>query len=386
MSVKPDTPITRKELYLDVMTGGSATLPEPVTIEEKFLAKIAGMTVDLPAPVPLKHKFLAKIAGMQVDVPTYTTGLPRIYAYLAKATGQDVEVPQPITREEMYWFDYVSGQPTPSEREYTGAVPVTFIADGTPLLDYLIIGNEEHSGTPTPDNPIMPQGCGDLETVGIKAGQHKIPISSANTTTPVYLGEVQTTRKIKKLVLTGEENWQAGTQNFYIFVTSQGAPYSSAICTHANNSSINNNGNALWIKKVDFPDTPTIDNFKSYLAAQYAAGTPVTVWYVLATETTGIVNEPLMKIGDYADTLSMEQAGVSVPTVAGSNTLDVLTPVKPSEVYIKYNGEPVPQLSMLSSPSINAPEEPSEEAEETPEEEVPEEVPEETEITPETEE
>lgn len=32
---------------------------------------------------------------------------------------------------------------------------------------------------------------------------YKIPISSANTTTPVYLGEVETTRKIKKLVLTG---------------------------------------------------------------------------------------------------------------------------------------------------------------------------------------
>lgn len=36
---------------------------------------------------------------------------------------------------------------------------------------------------------------------------YKIPISSANATTPVYLGEVETTRKIKKLVLTGEEVW-----------------------------------------------------------------------------------------------------------------------------------------------------------------------------------
>ena len=45
-----------------------------------------------------------------------------------------------------------------------------------------------------------------------------------------------------------------------------------------------------------------------------------------------------MKINNYADTLSMEQAGVEIPTVNGSNTLDVLTTIKPSEVYIKYKG------------------------------------------------
>lgn len=203
MAAKPNIPVSRKEMYLDVMTGGSLSLPEPVTIEEKYLAKIAGMTVDIPTPVPLKYKFLAKIAGMQIEVPTYTIGLPRIYAYLAKAAGQDVEVPQPITREEMYWFDYVSGSPAPSEREYTGAVPVTFIANGQPLLDYLISGNTVQFGTPSPDSPIMPQGTGNLETSGEKAGQYKIPILSAGQTAPIYLGEVDTTRNIRKLVLTG---------------------------------------------------------------------------------------------------------------------------------------------------------------------------------------
>ena len=403
MPVKPDTPITRKEMYLDAATGGSSTLPEPVTIEEKYLAKIAGMTVDLPAPVPLKHKFLAKIAGMQVDVPTYTTGLPRIYAYLAKAAGQDIEVPQPITREEMYWFDYVGGQPTPSEHEYTGAVPVTFIANGQPLINFLISGNEEHSGTPTPDSPIIPEGCGDLEATGEHAGQYKIPISSANTTTPVYLGEVETTRRVKKLVLTGEEAIEIKTGNakWYIPIADMRQPNMIDIkwyCSHyqavANNvswtsydymiswSSLDSgSGMGLRIRDIDFSTVATLADFKTYLQQQYAAGTPVTVWYVLATEETAVINEPLMRIGDYVDTLSMEQAGVQIPTVNGSNTLDVLTTVKPSEVYIKYNGEPVPQLSTLSSPSVDAPEEPSEEAEEAPEEEVQEET---ESITPET--
>ena len=55
-------------------------------------------------------------------------------------------------------------------------------------------------------------------------------------------------------------------------------------------------------------------------------------------ETTGIVNEPLMKIGDYADTVSMEQAGVKIPTNRGNTVIDVETTLKPSEVYIKYRG------------------------------------------------
>lgn len=46
-------------------------------------------------------------------------------------------------------------------KELTGIPPLTFRADGTPLLDYLISGNMSQSGTPTPDNPIMPQGTGE---------------------------------------------------------------------------------------------------------------------------------------------------------------------------------------------------------------------------------
>ena len=33
-----------------------------------------------------------------------------------------------------------------------------------------------------------------------------------------------------------------------------------------------------------------------------------------------------------------EQAGVSIPTVEGSNVIDVLTTLKPSEIYLKYKG------------------------------------------------
>jgi len=75
---------------------------------------------------------------------------------------------------------------------------------------------------------------------------------------------------------------------------------------------------------------------KAYLASEYAAGTPVTVWYVLETPTEGIVNEPLYKIGDYADELTTT---TPIPTAKGSNTLTVDTTVQPSEVSITYTAE-----------------------------------------------
>lgn len=341
-------------------------------------------------------------------------------------------------------------------KELTGIPPLSFTADGTPLLDYLISGNLSQTGTPTPQNPIQPQECGEMTgnlfdenypnikvatpvyrsiyvgdgtfTLSTTTAQHvsianlfllagnvgggastqdngvwngnprtvtavdgyvtigyryyendetsdprsndvmlntgsqplpyepfgiKIPISSANTTTPIYLGEVETTRKIKKLVLTGDEEWTKGNYpkpNSYQFYISKEVYFPDAKSTISNGESFcthfisqNTAGGLAWGVKFniympisDLPENATADDFKAYLAAQYAAGTPVAVWYVLETPTTGIVNEPLRKIGDYADTVSYEQAGVQIPTNRGNTVIDVETTLKPSQMYIKY--------------------------------------------------
>ena len=181
---------------------------------------------------------------------------------------------------------------------------------------------------------------------------YKIPISSANTTTPVYLREVETTRKIKKLVLTGEENWKKSSAyagSFYAaIITRLISEGYSAYCSHLTftilsqytkgkfcfNGAVTYKNCNLWFNQFD--SSTTVEDFKSYLAAQYVAGTPVTVWYVLSEPTTGIVNEPLRKIGDHADTISYEQAGVQIPTNRGNTVIDVETTLKPSEMYIKY--------------------------------------------------
>ena len=181
---------------------------------------------------------------------------------------------------------------------------------------------------------------------------YKIPISSANTTTPVYLGEVETTRKIKKLVLTGEEIYikdSGGEYLYYIYksihmnqtycfcshlVHTKNYPKYEVGCFTYGNSSViylNFGGDVM----DEQPSGNTVDGIKEYIAAQYAAGTPVTIWYVLAEPKTGIVNEPLMKIGDYEDSLSVD---VELPLLQNTkNNIDVNTTLKPSSASFTYN-------------------------------------------------
>lgn len=174
---------------------------------------------------------------------------------------------------------------------------------------------------------------------------YKLPLTLGGTTTNIYLGEVQSTRRIKKLVLTGEENWHMsiyynGSAFVYLYdITPNAVPSSPIVCTHVDQQSgeyhygqgrIDANSLSLWL----FNSSVTLADFKAFLAQQYANGTPVTVWYVLAEPETAVVNEPLMKIGDYVDSVS----GTGLATSGTAQEFDVGTTLKPSEVDLTYHG------------------------------------------------
>lgn len=211
-----------------------------------------------------------------------------------------------------------------------------------PMKIKSIKGNSIQSGTPTPDSPI------ELASVGVNnSGQWTIPISCAGQTTSIALGQTNAIRKIKKRVFNGAEAWTqwdyGSVTMFYIPVT-DGAG-TTVYSTHFINGSggvpsrgyvvYNGTSNKNMVFRM-LQDGGTVDAFKSWLAAQYAAGTPVTVWYVLANNQTGIVNEPLCKIGDYADELTSDIATLpEIPTATGSNTLTVDTVTAPSSLTIK---------------------------------------------------
>lgn len=177
---------------------------------------------------------------------------------------------------------------------------------------------------------------------------YKIPLICRGETNNIYLGQVPTTRKIKKLVLTGEENW-SGSSKFRIGLSGQIGTI-APICTHyrgtttasygdlADGRVTVNGGIGLTLAINDIVNQSSLAAWKSYLAAQYAAGTPVTVWYVLAEPETGIVNEPMHKIGNYADTISFAQAGVTIPTSDGDSTITFGTTVKPSAMSATFKG------------------------------------------------
>ena len=224
--------------------------------------------------------------------------------------------------------------------------PTTIYADGSNITIYTIKGNTVQNDTPTPSNPVPVVGVGELETTGEHSGEYKIPIPNGQQTTNIYLGSTQTVRAIKKLVLDGTESWDKGTYAFYYTINDMYLR-SQVICTHfvyydgssssapiSSISTVSGVGSSIWIKLEEHGVTTT-EQWKSYLATQYANGTPVTVWYVLATATTGVVNEPLHKIGGYADSLSN---GAQIPTTEGANQISIGTTVQPSEFTATYTG------------------------------------------------
>lgn len=168
-------------------------------------------------------------------------------------------------------------------------------------------------------------------------GYYKIPISSNGTTVatmyldkPLYGIGASTDylqrlsdgsgvehRAWRELVLTGEENdWlkAASYAGCFYKSTALSAVQTELYCTHlpyiaasgfeqgtitiSTSKRIN-----LWFEQFD--GNTTIAEFKSYLAEQYAAGTPVTVVYQLATPTDTPIpkgksyGENLTKVDDY---------------------------------------------------------------------------------------
>ena len=182
----------------------------------------------------------------------------------------------------------------------------------------------------------------------------KIPISSSSVTTPIYLGEVETVRYVKKLVLDGTEDFQSissGNNKYFRLSVEDfgGIHIDTTYCTHFESVSITSsttnvgvgvihssvlNKDALGIRPLQV-STTSLEDFTTYLTQQYNNGTPVTVWYVLATPTTGIVNEPLMKIDGYADQLSID---TNIPLEQNAkNIINIDTTLKPSSTSFTYN-------------------------------------------------
>ena len=180
---------------------------------------------------------------------------------------------------------------------------------------------------------------------------YSIPLTLNDQTIPLYLSEPirkigtyadsvgsadTVTRKIKKLVLTGNENWSrdVASGTFYTDSCTDYLCTSGITCTSSHYVGVENVSGAsaaqpgisfitnpdyyrLYIKDFNFS---SIEAFTTFLRNQYSAGTPVTVWYVLATPSTESITFP------------------NLPTSEGSNVLTIGTSLAPSSTSITYIG------------------------------------------------
>ena len=147
------------------------------------------------------------------------------------------------------------------------------------------------------------------------------------------------TRKCGIWVLTGEENWTVASSNadvFYLSSTYFPDDYGvvsrfTPICSHlegvlstvsisamtANTLKTNNSSKIIYAcVGADY----TKDEWKDFIAAQYAAGTPVIVLYPLAEETTEQVTPQTLH------------------TAEGTNTVSVTSEVDPVTLTVVYKG------------------------------------------------
>ena len=286
------------------------------------------------------------------------------------ASGQEVESSGSVTASKLNHTDYITIQ---SETNYniraestgTNTGAFCWFDSSKTLLSRQTFNIPSGNYTQTAESPsgaaymIINYITSNQETVMVNIGStalpyepygYKIPILCGNTTTPVYLGEVQSERKIYEFVLTGNESFNTTTGGYYLadlpvnYLRAQ--EQNLAICSHYPTYEQVQTMSGVPEGYVSFSydtlprlyfktsDYSTLTDFKTYLQQQYSAGTPVCVWYVLATPQTTTLNEPIRKIGDYADSVSV----TGIPTTGTAEQFDVDTTLKPSEVDLTYHG------------------------------------------------
>ena len=143
-------------------------------------------------------------------------------------------------------------------------------------------GDVIQNGTPTPTNPILPTFYQDGDMILRAVGDYADTYSASTQAV---------SRKIKEVVLTGKEVWSIYGGEYFSRGYSDRVlgPNTPVLCTHyPNDASAPKYVSANGTNRIIFSDSrfENIEDFTAWLAEQYAAGTPVTIYYPLATETT----------------------------------------------------------------------------------------------------
>ena len=273
-------------------------------------------------------------------------------------------------------------------RELTGELPLTFTANGKPLLDYTIYGNMEQAGAPTPTAPIQPSECGErtknLFDKDNAVITHLYPLQNGTTFTQggddiwsiIMPCKPNTTYTLSKSILShsNPRHRVSGSEEY---------PTAGGAQTFIDNNSETISGDTRarqiftttadthWIVCFLYSNNSYEELIEQLQSLQIEEGNDKTEYepygYKIPISVNGQTNNiyigsgPLRKAVDgsaAADTLNystqqlirrVDSSGNAlaepetvtlevpeIPTVDGQNTIDVLTELKPSEMYIKY--------------------------------------------------
>lgn len=149
-------------------------------------------------------------------------------------------------------------------------------------VESTMFGHWEQNGTPTPQNPIEPTftqfGTTVLRAVGTG---NKLIADSYDPQTRKIL------RRIGVKVLNGTEEYGDDTRNIYTNCSGRKENAQPVLSTHFTNEqiikfmTINIGWSKSFLSSINLPDNST--DLAQYITQQYLNGTPIVIYYPLAT-------------------------------------------------------------------------------------------------------
>lgn len=218
-----------------------------------------------------------------------------------------------------------------ADREFTGKSINLNNVSHSRIREIEIIGEttEVGEGTKSPDNPFaLISVTSPTITVNEQSAQESLILHSAGTISDSYTpltGEY--VQRVGKIVLDGTEYWNGthvidNTGHWYIDkiqemvkLTPNNTTIPNIVCTHYPTTTYNKilynsapgvSIGATGILSFRVPYLTRAD-FNAFLAAQYAAGTPVTVLYELAEPITTTINQTNLKANIPNTTISLTE-------------------------------------------------------------------------------
>ena len=217
-------------------------------------------------------------------------------------------------------------------KQLEGVPPLTFTAQGQPLINWTIYGASGGVGDKTGNlfdtfdivRQVPSISSGALVNSVSGGCTSLIPISSAEITMAITNGTAQNNYYL--FLYDDNENYIGYRQ---IVITSEGTVVSTEISGYSS---------AKYARiRVDNLNTHTTDNFRIMLAYGTTAQSFEPYGYKIQILCGGETNTIYFDTPLYdGDSISMADTGIEILTINGQNTLAVDTTVQPEKIYIEY--------------------------------------------------